>query len=893
MKIDALPHSVQQLLVTLLFGVITKVGLEFSFVDTTYAQIWSPTGLSIVVLYFLGNRFAPAIFIGSAVNYIVLQSSFPVGIALAFGSTLEAYIGCTILKRTNFNPALRTLSDIWNLVFKSGATSALLSALIGVSSVSFLKPEVLDSFFPYVALWWMGNFVGVIVVAPMLFLMFSKRFNILITRKILELCLFLMIIYGVSHQIFHGDYFSDQRNYSLAYILFPFAIWSTIRFGIIGSVTTTYVIALNATLSSQTGLGIFASEDYATSIFLVDLFVIVLGSTLLFFAALIEERTSTETSIRKSEESYRMIAERTGQLIYDYNVDSGKIAWSGAIVELTQYTPQEFAEFNINQWAEFIHPDDREGAEKKLEEAMTGHHEYNIEYRFRKKDGTYFDVHDRGTFLYRKGTDAHAYRMLGTMADVSHVNDIIQKLKENEERYKLFSLLTSDYIYSAVVTEEGMKTEWASDSFHTITGYTAGELEEQGGWITIIHRDDYEKALKESAKALQGETVIMEYRITTKSGDVRWLRDYIRPIIDKATGKVIKNMGGVQDITDRKRAEEKLKSNEERFRMLIEKSADAIVLFDRRGRIKFSSSAVLPIIGRTPEELLNVSAFDLAHPKDKRTLLFRIGRILFTPEKSITTTTRFQHKNGSWISIEGSVTNLLSHPSVNAMVVNFRDVTQRINADERLKRSLNEKEILLKEVHHRVKNNMQVISSLLNLQTGFLRDKHSVELFRDSRNRVKSMALVHEILYNSKDIASVNFSSYVKQLLETVQQSFGAKASTVSFDISIRNIILDIDTAIPCGLIINELVSNSLKYAFPKKKVGQIVIAMKKQKEHLQLSVSDNGIGISKKNELNESTLGLQLVQALTEQLKGTIVIESKRGTTITIDFPLKHSTEA
>jgi PAS domain S-box-containing protein len=350
-------------------------------------------------------------------------------------------------------------------------------------------------------------------------------------------------------------------------------------------------------------------------------------------------------------------------------------------------------------------------------------------------------------------------------------------------------------------------------------------------------------------------------------------------------------LGTIADVSHLNRTIGKLKESEERFRILIEKSADGIIMMNKRGIIIFVSSSATSIIGYHPDELLNKSIFDILHPSEAKKYAFKFGRLIVEPSRSEYLLGRFKHKSGEWVYIEGMVTNLFDNSIVNAFVANFRNVTERITAEDRLKRSLEEKEILLKEVHHRVKNNMQVISSLLNLQSSSLKDDVSRELFRESQNRVKSMALVHEILYESRDIASVNFSSYVKQLTASLQKSFFATASTISISVRITNIALDIDEAIPCGLIINELVSNALKYAFSKKRSGTIVIEMKKKERSMfQLCVRDNGVGIPQ-NRSQTATLGLKLVYALTEQLKGTVTISVNKGTSFTIKFPSHVST--
>ncbi len=208
-----------------------------------------------------------------------------------------------------------------------------------------------------------------------------------------------------------------------------------------------------------------------------------------------------------------------------------------------------------------------------------------------------------------------------------------------------------------------------------------------------------------------------------------------------------------------------------------------------------------------------------------------------------------------------------------------------------LQNSLSEKEVLLKEIHHRVKNNLQVISSLLYLNSKKIKDKEALDMFKDSQNRVKSIALVHERLYQSKDLGSIDFEEYVKKLIVDLFRSYGVNQNIIKINININKISVNIDNAVPCGLIINELISNSLKYAFPDFKENNreclINIEVKRNEYNdISLCVCDNGIGInSNSKEKKEFSLGLQLVETLVAQLEGTLETDSSSGTAFKIKF--------
>ena len=228
-------------------------------------------------------------------------------------------------------------------------------------------------------------------------------------------------------------------------------------------------------------------------------------------------------------------------------------------------------------------------------------------------------------------------------------------------------------------------------------------------------------------------------------------------------------------------------------------------------------------------------------------------------------------------------------PSASAttgIIVIVRDVTERNNAESQIRQSLQEKEVLLKEVHHRVKNNMQVISSLLSLQEEHITDPAALVSFRDSQNRVRSMALVHEKLYRSESLASINFSEYVEDLLASLKRSY--MLASIDVRAETDNLRLGVDTAIPCGLIINELVSNALKHAFKGRERGTVCVRINRDGHGgTSMLVEDDGNGLPADFDWRQGgSLGMQLVSMLTEQIGGSLSVHVSTGTRFTITFP-------
>jgi len=227
-------------------------------------------------------------------------------------------------------------------------------------------------------------------------------------------------------------------------------------------------------------------------------------------------------------------------------------------------------------------------------------------------------------------------------------------------------------------------------------------------------------------------------------------------------------------------------------------------------------------------------------------------------------------------------------PNTKKLVVSLLDITEHKQAEESLRISFKEKEILLREVHHRTKNNLQVILSLLDLQSLTIRDKKMLGGIKDIQNRIRSIALVHEKLYQSKDLSNVNLKNYIQEVTNALIKSYEGSKQRISLILDIDNIFISLDTITTCGLIVNELVSNSLKYAFPDNRKGKIKIALHATDgKEMELQISDDGIGLPEGLDFrNTKSLGLNLVRWLAEdQLGGEVGLKEKKGTDFLIKF--------
>ena len=325
-----------------------------------------------------------------------------------------------------------------------------------------------------------------------------------------------------------------------------------------------------------------------------------------------------------------------------------------------------------------------------------------------------------------------------------------------------------------------------------------------------------------------------------------------------------------------------------KFEAVVETAGDGIITADELGRVESFNAAAERMFGYSADKITGESV---------GTLLSADGTEASAPSPT-PFDVRLDESIGSRREASGRRKDGSSFPvELNVGEVNFgerriytlilRDITERKREEERLKSSLREKEVLLKEIHHRVKNNLQIISSLLNLQSGHIRDPRALEVFKEGQGRVRSMALIHEKLYQSDDLARVDFHEYISNLAAYLFRSYEVNSGAVTLNVESEDVLLGVDTAIPCGLIINELVSNSLKHAFPGGAGGSINIRLRPAgAERLTLAVSDDGVGLPPDFDVrNTPSLGLQLVNTLARRLGGEVEVARGAGAEFKITF--------
>lgn len=336
-----------------------------------------------------------------------------------------------------------------------------------------------------------------------------------------------------------------------------------------------------------------------------------------------------------------------------------------------------------------------------------------------------------------------------------------------------------------------------------------------------------------------------------------------------------------KDISERKKNQQVLKESEARYRLMANNVTDMISRHSPDGIYLYVSPSVKILLGYQPSELINTLPQNWIY-KDDIALFNQCYQIMIDRNKSITYSYRILHKQGNYIWVETISKPVIddSTKKIIEIISVTRDISKRKEAEFKIKKSLEEKEILLKEIHHRVKNNLYIISGLLNLQATYFEDETIIKAFQNSQNRIQSMAMIHEKLYQSDNFIKLNLSDYLTQLIETLFNSCNPYPQTVKYSLYIDRtpININVENAVPCGLIVNEILTNSFKHAFNQSHKGEIIVKLYQEKNHtIHLIISDNGQGSNQGQEWRYNrSLGVRLINILTEQLDAQLTIETE-----------------
>jgi PAS domain S-box-containing protein len=615
--------------------------------------------------------------------------------------------------------------------------------------------------------------------------------------------------------------------------------------------------------------------------------------------------------LSERERSMRMLMNNLPGMVYRSKVDED---WtiefvSDGIYDLTGFKPEELIVKKTVTSYDIIHPDDVKFVKATMQKYIRMRKPFQMTYRILTKKNQLKWVWEQGEAVF--GHDKKPIAIEGLLMDISQQKEFEQELVENQRKYfTLFSKLND-----AILIVNGNKitdcNEKAAEVYalpmRSIIGKNILDfqiIDDKTGGYTALQLDHYLKASGDKKPQLfpwrfrrgDGRTFDAEVSISGFSFENQFVHQII-----------------VRDITERIISESKIREGRRNYERLVDNLPDGVII-NIKGVSVYANSLSLQLLGAESADVISQEFllkntlsksrsyfkkhladaetgiespfFDIKYknPLDNQMLLLEIKLLNYT----------LLGQDASQMVIRDiSARKELERERLRATVMESRakqmksEMEERSRSEKIIRQSLEEKEVLLKEIHHRVKNNLQVISSILNLQAGYIESESIKQMIVESQDRIKTMALVHENLYRNEDISKIDFQEYVDNLVKNLYRSYGIDSQEVKLDLAVDKILFNLDVGIPCGLIINELVSNSLKYAFCGRKQGKIRIeARQKSSGEIMLRIEDDGVGLPDGlNIRNTRSLGLQLVITLVDQLEGKLDVCSIKGTCFNITF--------
>jgi len=468
----------------------------------------------------------------------------------------------------------------------------------------------------------------------------------------------------------------------------------------------------------------------------------------------------------------------------------------------------------------------------------------------------------------------------------------VENVSGDEWHYRLISEVIADYFFVLDIGPgEDLKVSWASDNLLQETGRKHGEILTLDAWKAIIHPEDMPGLLNliyQMQTSLEKGT--FECRSFHKDGHERWVRIFARHK-KGPDGKPSQIIGAVREITEQKKTEQLLHDSEKKYRKLHSSMTDAFCSVNMKGEMQDFNESYRSMLGYSEDELLKLTYIDLT-PEKWHVMEARIVEEEILPNGSSGIYEKeYRRKDGKIIPVELRtflIRDEAGNPS--AMWAIVRDISERKLSEEKLKAALDEKETLLREIHHRVKNNLQTVITLIQMRSPEIRDEVSLRIISELQEQIRTIAIIYQELFQSEKLSKVPMQPYFELLTSYLVKTFH-KGNHLKVQVNCKDTILDAKWAMLCGLIVNELVTNALKYAFPEGFTGNQLISvhLKDDSETYTLTVADTGAGMPVALDIqNPSSTGLQLVNLWgKQQLNGKLGLTISNGTVITVTFKI------
>jgi PAS domain S-box-containing protein len=573
------------------------------------------------------------------------------------------------------------------------------------------------------------------------------------------------------------------------------------------------------------------------------------------FQDITKRKQKEQQMLSFQEERFQFAIEGSNDGIWDWNTLKDEVYFSSRWKRMLGYEDNEIKN-EFEEWETRLHSEDKERVLKEVETALKNrNYSYAVEHRVKCKDGNYKWILARGKVI--EWNNDEPKRMAGTHTDISDRKAMEERVINHEKM--LSGILDT---LPVIVFAKDIKNEFRFSLWNKQAENIFGLKAE-----TCIGKNDYDFFSKEDADFFRKkdlETIantgildIPEETVQTPNGPV--LIHTLKTIVRDNEGEPLYLLGVSENISELKKINDTLKVSEERYRSLVENSPIIIMTTDVDENIQFINFSGG---GRSVDEIVGHSIYNFAAP-EYHVMIKEAHKKVFTTKKIVTYETEGIDDNGSKVWFQTYVGPMFFGDEVIGLTLFTRDISERIESEEKIKKSLKEKEILLQEVHHRVKNNLQIISSILNLQTRSVKDPKILDLIQETRYRIMSMSFIHDLLYQTKDFTNIDFSKYLQSITSNIMNTYTLNKN-IELKLDVESIFLNLDNAIPCGLIVNELITNVFKYAFPGDRKGVINIVLKLINNKVVLSVADNGVGINNQiNYLTTESLGFQLINSL------------------------------
>jgi len=595
----------------------------------------------------------------------------------------------------------------------------------------------------------------------------------------------------------------------------------------------------------------------------------------------IQERKEMEETLQKSEERYKTLFQIDPDYTILLGLDGNIIDVNSAAEQFYNISKDEVVGKHYTNLT-IIPSEDDHMRDKMLKALLNNEKIPPYESRVFDWEGKLHWVKTVLTIVERNNVPIY-YLVIAT--DITELKKKEKALKENQ---RVFETLISNLpgVAYKCRNDPQWTMEFVSEGCYDLTGYHTEDLimNRKISFNDIIHPDDRLRVWTNIQNALdKKEQFKLIYRICTNDQKIKYVWEQGRGIYSD-DDELIWLEGFITDVTRRIIDEKKIQESEIYYRTMFENTGTATLIIETDKTISQLNTEATNLSGYSKEEIVNKKKWTEFVEKNE---LERLNEYFDSRKRSESAPMKYETK---LLNKKGDIRDIFVTiaciPGTDKELASILDITELKNAEKDLQASLKEKDVLLKEIHHRVKNNMQIVSSLLNLQTQYVDGDETQNVLRESQGRVKTMAMIHEKLYRSNDFTHIKFDEYIAKLVSDIFYSCNVNKERIEPFLDVQEVSLNIETAIPCGLIINELISNSLKYAFPNDASGKISLSLIRSGNNYELTISDDGIGFPESLDFrNTDSLGLQLVNSLVDQIDGQIELKTDHGTKFRIEF--------